>query len=249
MKSFFDPAIKDIINLIIRQLDSAGITYSNPLDALFLIGGFCSSRYLQNMVINHPKIKPRVKQMPQMSQPEGAILQGAAWFAFDKNVIPVRRAPASLGVQALRPYNFNIDDISEVANPSEKSENWKVNKKFFAFVHLGQSIPVGSVFPQKLSIRDGGHKTCISVYKSSHLEPKDTTERGCEMIGSFDIDISPWSHTCPEWNGKNFTVSIEFGDLELWVKVVPVLKPNCQLKQERLNAVQLSTAMTFRELS
>ncbi|KAJ1553354.1 hypothetical protein HK096_008191, partial [Nowakowskiella sp. JEL0078] len=244
MKSFFDPAINDIINLIVKQLDAAKITSSNPLDALFLIGGFCSSRYLQNMVINHPKIKPRVMQMPQIPQPEGAVLQGAAWFAYDKNVIPIRKAPASLGVQTLRPFNYRTDDISEVINISERHEDWVVYKNFLEFVHLGQSIPLGSVFPHTLTIRAGGRNASILVFKSSLFETKDTTETGCEELGSFDIDISPWIHTCPEWDGKNFTVSIEFGDLELWVKVTPILKPNHQLRQDRLNAVQLSNAMT-----
>jgi hypothetical protein len=40
MKSFFDPIVNSIRFLIIRQLDEANATYENPLDFLFLVGGF-----------------------------------------------------------------------------------------------------------------------------------------------------------------------------------------------------------------
>lgn len=40
MKSFFDPVVTSIIFLIARQLDEAHATPENPVDFLFLVGGF-----------------------------------------------------------------------------------------------------------------------------------------------------------------------------------------------------------------
>ncbi|KAJ3122655.1 hypothetical protein HK098_002695 [Nowakowskiella sp. JEL0407] len=248
MKRFFDPAVNDIVKMVLKQLDSANATPTNKLDALFLLGGFCSSPYLRDKVTNNYSISSRVSKMPSIPQPEGAVVQGAAWYALDKSVIAMRKAPVTMGLRIARPYDVRKDNPAEVFNSSDPINNWRVYKGFMKFVRVGQSIPVGSSFPHKAHIHQG-HQANIEILKSELIaDPVDAQDPGVSTMGLFRLDISPWYRICPEWNGTTFNIAIEFGDLELRVKISPVLHEGLIVSQERMQSLTLSTTLTSMEL-
>jgi molecular chaperone DnaK (HSP70) len=74
MKSIFEPVVQKIFDLIKLQLDNAQETCS----AMFLVGGFSDSRYLQKRIIE--EFKQRVNNISVPTQPMAAISRGAAIY-------------------------------------------------------------------------------------------------------------------------------------------------------------------------
>ncbi|KAJ3125822.1 hypothetical protein HK098_008210 [Nowakowskiella sp. JEL0407] len=247
LKSFFDPAVEEILRMVIKQLDQAGKTPFNKLDALVMIGGFCNSPYLRDRVLKHPQIAPRVSKFPKIPEPESAVVQGASWYAFDKGFVSERKSRFTLGLKVIRPFNSFKDRPEDVQNPSDPRSNWKINRGFSKFVEMGQSIPSGSSYSKHVEIFKGASKSTIEILKSIKVDATDVDEEGVNSIGHFKIDVKIWHTTCPNWNKKTFKVNIEFSELELWVKVIPTLSAGKTMTDQELDMVSLTTTLQIDE--
>ncbi|CAG8471177.1 2338_t:CDS:2 [Funneliformis caledonium] len=76
LRSIFDPFIENIIQLIHRELDG----YREKCLALFLIGSFCESKYLQNRIKNNFQHRIYIS-VP--THPMDTITQGAVKYGLD----------------------------------------------------------------------------------------------------------------------------------------------------------------------
>jgi molecular chaperone DnaK (HSP70) len=74
MKSIFEPVVQKILDLIKLQLDNAQETCS----AMFLVGGFSESKYLQKRI--KQEFSHRVNSISVPTQPVAAISRGAAIY-------------------------------------------------------------------------------------------------------------------------------------------------------------------------
>ena len=93
MKTIFDPVIKRILDLIKNQLDDARETCS----AMFLVGGFSESIYLQNRI--KKEFRHKVKNISVPPQPMAAIARGATVYGLEC-VINSRVLRYTYGVRA-----------------------------------------------------------------------------------------------------------------------------------------------------
>ncbi|KAJ3118343.1 hypothetical protein HK098_005966 [Nowakowskiella sp. JEL0407] len=249
LKSFFDPAVQEITKMVINQLDASGKTSYNQLDALVMIGGFCNNQYLRDTILKHPKIAPRVKSVPNIPEPESAVVQGASWYAFDRGFVSERKSRFTLGIRVLRPFNQWKDRQIDVVNLNDPQREWKVNRGFSKFVEIGQSVSYGSVYTQTVQIFKGVQRANVEILKSDKLKDvTDMDEGGVTSAGQFNIDVSEWLYTCPKWNRLSLTVNIEFGELELWVKVLPVLQAGQYMSEQELESVAIRTTMKIDEV-
>jgi molecular chaperone DnaK (HSP70) len=74
MKTIFEPVIKRILDMIQRQLDNGQETCS----AMFLVGGFSESKYLQNRIKQEFRHQVNIISVP--IQPIAAIARGATIY-------------------------------------------------------------------------------------------------------------------------------------------------------------------------
>ncbi|KAJ3125821.1 hypothetical protein HK098_008209 [Nowakowskiella sp. JEL0407] len=248
LKSFFDPVVDEIVRRLIKQLDASGRTSSNKLDALVLIGGFCNSRYLRDKILSNPKIAPRIASVPDIPEAESAVVKGAAWYAFDKGTVTSRKSRYTLGMRTLRPFNVWKDRQMEVLNLNDAKELWKVNRGFTKFVEIGESIYDGSVFSQKTQIFKGVLSATVEILKSDVLKDVyDMDDQGVSSVGLFKINLSSWVTNCPKWNQRTMIINVEFGELELWVRVVPVLQEGFTMSGRELAEVTISTTLQIHD--
>ncbi|RGB36478.1 hypothetical protein C1646_814007 [Rhizophagus diaphanus] len=85
VKRMFDPVINKIIKLIYEQLNNSG-----PISAMFLIGGFSESKYLQKRIREEFSSKVKNINISVPSQPAAAILRGAVEYGLDMKKIKIR---------------------------------------------------------------------------------------------------------------------------------------------------------------
>src|ERR1051325_8428593 len=77
MKSIFEPVVQKILRLIKAQLDSTQETCS----AMFLVGGFSESKYLQKRIKQKFSHQDNIISVP--TQPMAAIARGAAIYGLE----------------------------------------------------------------------------------------------------------------------------------------------------------------------
>ncbi|PKY34709.1 hypothetical protein RhiirB3_167195 [Rhizophagus irregularis] len=82
----FDPVINKIIKLIHEQLNNSG-----PISAMFLIGGFSESKYLQKRIREEFSSKVKNSNISVPSQPVVASLRGALEYGLNMKKIKTRR--------------------------------------------------------------------------------------------------------------------------------------------------------------
>ncbi len=83
VKAMFDPVINKIIRLIRGQLDA-----SSSCSAMFLVGGFSESQYLQTRV--KAEFQTLVSNISVPQQPIAAIVRGAVDYGLNMDTIKTR---------------------------------------------------------------------------------------------------------------------------------------------------------------
>ncbi|KAJ3117618.1 Heat shock 70 kDa protein 12A [Nowakowskiella sp. JEL0407] len=227
LKSFFDPAVQEITKMVINQLDASGKTSYNQLDALVMIGGFCNNRYLRDTILKHPKIAPRVKSVANIPEPDSVVVRGASWYAFDRGFVSERKSRFTLGIRVLRPFNPQKDRQIDVVNRNDPVSEWIVNRGFREFVQIGDSIYHGSAYMHTVQFFKGSLIAKIEILKSDKSKNvTDTDEDGVSIAGQFNLD---------------------FGELELWIKLLPILKFGEFMSEKELESVAIRTTMKIAE--
>ncbi|KAI8804190.1 hypothetical protein BJ742DRAFT_906058 [Cladochytrium replicatum] len=226
MKRFFDPAVDAIVAMVGDQLEEVKGQKSEPIDYLFLVGGFCSNQYLRRRLLTDERIRGRFREVPTIEQPEGAVLEGAAWYAWNSNTVARRKARVTLGVKLGRPYDAEVDRLEDVVNPNDPKERWAVYKRFHVFVRRGDPVDHGATYTRDNFTIMGGKPTVdVVVYGSMESEPRDVTDPQCEVVGKVTVDTRRWSSggEVGSWDPRKntFRIEIEYGNVEIWVRARP----------------------------
>ncbi|CAG8779606.1 15387_t:CDS:2, partial [Racocetra persica] len=106
VKEMFDPVITKIITLIYGQLSAC-----RNCSAMFLVGGFSESEYLQMRIKEEFKQKVNIISVP--TQPITAILKGAVKFGLKENIILDRVLKWTYGTPIVRKWE-NTDPEDRV---------------------------------------------------------------------------------------------------------------------------------------
>ncbi|KAJ3365068.1 hypothetical protein GGF32_000248 [Allomyces javanicus] len=235
MKSFFDPVVGEIIDLISGQLEQArnldGANKIEKVDYLYLVGGFGSNRYLQDRIKENPSIKTMVGSVVLLQRPEAAVVRGAVWFCINSQSIRKRRARQTIGIGVQREFDPSRDLNSEItfrdpANPSRAF----VSKAVLCFLSKGDLVSSNASY-KKTGFRvprNGQPSISVNVFVSNEVPPsaKGMTNvqnpnriemKDCRLLGKITIDL----RDLPPTNDQTtFTIEFRHGRVELSVRIV-----------------------------
>jgi molecular chaperone DnaK (HSP70) len=232
IKKMFDPIVDRIIRLIYVQLSNNQKTCS----AMFLVGGFSESKYLQKKIRDEFRRKVNIISVP--GQPEAAIVRGAAIYGLSlKNssktdemnnyafAIHTRVLTFTYGIKVLGIWK-------EGEHPPHRRIHGNRIYLFDPFVTRGTQVEVGKESLPKsgytpLNPSQTGLK--FELYKTSKYEVKyfeededkdDEDENGdenedkknkMELVGTLRIDL-PDIHLA---RNRPVTFGFYFGDMEI----------------------------------
>jgi molecular chaperone DnaK (HSP70) len=203
LKSMFDPVIGKIIRLIRGQINSS----KDKCSAIFLVGGFSESKYLQMRVKEEfGKLVPPII-VPK--QPIAAIVRGACDYGLKMSTIVDRTLKYTYGIQIGRTWK-------EGDPPSQKVPHiYNYTYTFDRLVIRGTKVGVDQEFIRTYVPPEPG-TTALSfqIYKTTELNAEFCNEPGMKLHGGFTIDL-PDVHL---GKGRRVEFSLIFGKMELVAK-------------------------------
>ncbi|CAG8520485.1 1280_t:CDS:2, partial [Dentiscutata heterogama] len=196
VKSFFDPVVEQIIDLINEQLKKI-----DKCSIIFLVGGFSESKYLQ------AKIKERFSsyKVAVPPHPVAAIVRGAVEYGLDIDTIKTRVLKWTYGVEAYEKFKEGIDP------QSRKNKDGYV-LRFSLLAKRGTEVDVNQTFSKKLTPkRPNQKKAFVEFFYTSKYTPKYCNEPEIHKLGTVAIDL-PDTHL-----GLNrpVLVTLCFGKMEM----------------------------------
>jgi hypothetical protein len=206
LKSMFDPVIGKIIRLIRGQINSS----KDKCSAIFLVGGFSESKYLQVRVKEEfGKLVPSIT-VPK--QPIAAIVRGACDYGLKMSTIVDRTLKYTYGFKTHRDW--------EDGDPIDRKKNFKGNDgtKIAIFDHLatrGTKVGVDEEFRTVVHPAQPDQiRMSFMVYITTESSAEFCDEPGMKLLGTLKIDL-PDTHLGLD---RDVEFSLIFGKMELVAK-------------------------------
>jgi molecular chaperone DnaK (HSP70) len=212
IKSLFDPVVDRIIKLIQVQLDNNRETCS----AMFLVGGFSQSKYLQKRI--KQKFQQRVKNISVPAHPIAAISRGAALYGLSmKNSEP--------NSEITYPSKFVIDErMLKYTYGIRVSPKWKEGdpikrrrsngriRKFRCIARRGTAVKVDQEFTvMQLPASPNQDSIEFHIYYTTEYDAQYCDEDGMEKLGSLSVSL-PDVHLGTE---RPILFGLTFGRMEI----------------------------------
>ncbi|CAJ0751588.1 4023_t:CDS:2 [Entrophospora sp. SA101] len=175
MKSFFDPVINRIIRLIDKQLENV-----EECSAMFLVGGFSESRYLQNVI--KKEFHDRVKNISVPRHPMIAVVKGAVEYGLNMKCVKNRVLKKTYGVKMFKGDLLTVF-LTEVILDT-KIPN------FHTLVTRGTKVDVDEEFSVIGTPLHPNSKTVsIEIFETLSCAPKFFDEPGMRQLGKIKVDL------------------------------------------------------------
>ncbi|CAJ0823307.1 14510_t:CDS:2 [Entrophospora sp. SA101] len=175
MKSFFDPVINRIIGLIDKQLE-----HVEECSAMFLVGGFSESRYLQNVI--KKEFHDRVKNISVPRHPMIAVVKGAVEYGLNMKCVKNRVLKKTYGVKMFKGDLLTVF-LSEVILDTKVPN-------FHPLVTRGTKVDVDEEFSVIGSPLHPSSKTVsIQIFETLSRNPKFYDEPGMRELGKIKVDL------------------------------------------------------------
>ncbi|GES81264.1 hypothetical protein GLOIN_2v1030945 [Rhizophagus clarus] len=205
LKSMFDPVIGKIIRLIRGQLDSS----KDKCSAIFLVGGFSESKYLQMRV--KEEFGRLVPSIIIPKQPVAAIVRGACDYGLEMSTIVDRTLKYTYGFRTHRNW-VDGDPIYRRKSVEGVGPHIAV---FHCFVARGTRVGVNEEFRTvTVPLKPDQTEITFKIYITTKSSAEFCDEPDMKLLGTLEIDL-PDAHL-----GKNRSVefSLIFGKIELVAK-------------------------------
>ncbi|KAF0553896.1 actin-like ATPase domain-containing protein [Gigaspora margarita] len=172
VKKMFDPVIERITQLVRLQLQNC----RNTCSAIFMVGGFGASRYLQERI--KKEFKNDVKYILTPPKPVAAVVSGAIVYGLRNNANASVKVPLSGPIILDRvlkyTYGTNILRSNEFSILANRGAQARIDQKFEStFVPL---IPNQSTMSFK-------------IYITQNNEPKYCYEEGVQFLGELKVNL------------------------------------------------------------
>ncbi|CAB5127500.1 actin-like ATPase domain-containing protein [Rhizophagus irregularis] len=212
-KSMFDPIIDRIIRMIQVQLDNS----SDECSAIFLVGGFGQSRYLQERI--EKKFSHLVKNVSIPNQPIAAIVRGAAIYGKSlqrsrnlknmnnvKCVIATRVLNHTFGIKLHPIWNPFGDPINRLTADGRIA-------KFCCIVERKTEVTIDQEFKVEdvLPVYSNQTKLRFEIFYTKEQSADYCDEPGMKLLGNLRIDL-PDVHL---GTNRPCTFCLSFGDMEI----------------------------------
>ncbi|RIA97905.1 hypothetical protein C1645_801499 [Glomus cerebriforme] len=198
VKEMFDPVINKIINLIKEQLNST----KDRCAAMFLVGGFSESKYLQTRV--KQEFRQRVPNISVPKQPMAAIVRGAVDYGLNTKVIKSRVLKYT--------YGTKTSPLWQSGDPKHRKEKDGRIYKFYTLAEKGRHVDVDEEVSHSFSVARADQRSMdMDIYVSRNSSVKYCDEEGVELLGNFSVQMQD-THL-----GINRSVlyTLRFGEMEI----------------------------------
>ncbi|CAG8519124.1 8872_t:CDS:10 [Cetraspora pellucida] len=172
VKEMFDPIVERIIRLIKVQLEN-----SHTCSAIFMVGGFSESKYLQNRV--QTEFQDKVAHILVPPEPTAAVVRGAVIYGLRMN-------PSFYNIQdpSIKPiiknrilkftYGVEVGMISRFSTLAKRGTTTEVNQKF-----NGTFVPL---FAYQSAMK-------FRIFITQKHEVECCLEEGVELLGELLVDL------------------------------------------------------------
>ncbi|PKC12622.1 hypothetical protein RhiirA5_463020 [Rhizophagus irregularis] len=207
IKAMFDPVVDRIIKLIHSQLSNA----REECSAMFLVGGFSGSIYLQNRI--KQEFQHRVKNISVPTNPIAAISRGAVMFgsSLKNSENNIKKINLVIHSRVLRyTYGIQVRNYWNEGDPVErKMRNGRIDR-FSCIVRRGQCVSFDQVFPKIFTpLSPMQKKVCFRIHYTKEYDALYCDEPGMELLGTLTIYLHG-SGTL-----DNLSLAFTFGRLEI----------------------------------
>ncbi|RIA82248.1 hypothetical protein C1645_809689 [Glomus cerebriforme] len=211
IKSMFDPIVERIIKMIQVQLDNNRETCS----AIFLVGGFSQSKYLQNRI--RQEFQNRVKTISVPTFPIAAISRGAALYGLSmiNSKFDLDRTMSSkfvINERVLKyTYGFKVSRKWKDEDPIEKRDNGRIHK-FRSMVQRGTVVKLDQEFTSvQTPVYPDQDIINFPIYCTTEYDAQYCDEDGMELLGNLSIYL-------PDVNlgiKRSILFALKFGQMEI----------------------------------
>ncbi|RIA82247.1 hypothetical protein C1645_881135 [Glomus cerebriforme] len=189
IKSMFDPIIERIIKLIQVQFDNTRETCS----AIFLVGGFSQSKYLQTRI--NQEFQHRVKNISVSTNPIAAISRGATLYGLSIknsafNLDRMSSLKFVIDNRVLKyTYGIRIYPEWEDGDPIERRDNGRIYK-FCCMAQRGTVVKPDQEFTSvQYPIYPDQDAINFHVYYTTKYSAQYCDEDGMELLGNLLISL------------------------------------------------------------
>ncbi|CAG8440637.1 uncharacterized protein OCT59_009847 [Rhizophagus irregularis] len=213
MKSMFDPVIDRIIGLIRAQLENA----REKCSAMFLVGGFSESKYLQKRI--KKEFQKDVDRISVPSNPIAAISRGAAIYgvSFNDNAENSNNTDEIRCIISSRvlKFTYGIKTIS-LWREDDPEEKRILDGHIYRFtpvakrgttLSVNEEVTIDQLTPFYPSQMDG----TFEVYYTREYDGNFCDEPGMELLGTLEIDLPDPHLGC----NRFVTFGLKFGGMEI----------------------------------
>ncbi|KAF9119715.1 hypothetical protein BGW39_011969 [Mortierella sp. 14UC] len=201
----FDPVVKDVLDLIEHQLKQT------HCEAIFLVGGFGSSRYLFDRVTAKFATSGRQVRVPPRA--ELAVVRGAVTYGLHQGSIISRVARRWYGVDSAMDFVQGVDP--EEKKTLSRDGTTRCKDRFSVYIHPGQSVALGECVTKKYMTWCYPRPLDCPLYVSdSAEEPRYVDEPSVKKLGDFQIPMPDIPGMMP---GSEVLVEVKmhFGETEV----------------------------------
>lgn len=202
--------IQEQVELICYTINKILKNSEKEIDTVIRVGGYFSNEILKLSIANN---LPKIKHFLDPSEPCLAVNQGAVLFGKKSDFINIRKAKYTIGVSCRFKWDKKLygDQVKKVPSPFNNFL-W-VENCFDKFVEKEQNLHFGEI--TKHSFQMNSPKCIFEIFRTEKLNPKFTTEKGLENIGTISFDIEKDKITVDE---RDIECSMKFGGTYLVFK-------------------------------
>nr|CAG8558965.1 2140_t:CDS:2 [Entrophospora candida] len=189
VKSFFDPIIERIIEMIRVQLDSSKCDCS----AIFLVGGFSQSMYLQVRI--RGEFSCRVPNISVPSNPIAAVCRGASIYGlslFNNNYLGLFDGDKFVINNRVLKYTYGIGICARwrEGDPPERRSRDNYIRKFERLAKRGQIVKIDKEFSDSYApIKPEQTSINFIIYYTKENDAKYPDDPGLKVLGNLRISL------------------------------------------------------------
>ncbi|GES97268.1 hypothetical protein GLOIN_2v1838167 [Rhizophagus clarus] len=214
IKSMFDPIIDRIFEMIRIQLKN-----SEKCSAIFLVGGFGQSKYLQKKV--EKEFGKLVENISIPNQPIAAVMRGAAIYGKSlyesKNLKNMNNSKCVIATRVLK-YTFGIkvSPLWEYGDPPDRlTSNGRIHKfRCIAERETNSTTDQEFIVEDLVPISTDQTEMSFDIYYTKEQNPVYCDEPGMKLLGELLISL-PDVHL---GTNRPCTFCLSFGDMEIKVR-------------------------------
>ncbi|KAF8946668.1 hypothetical protein BGZ47_011664 [Haplosporangium gracile] len=181
-REVFDPVVDDVLRLIQHQLQQTNFN----CQAIFMVGGFGSSGYLNTRV--RAEFGNRVGLIAMPPRAELAVVRGAALAGISPRVVAARVARRFYGVDSLMSFEFGVDMPHKQVRDNEG--HMRARDRFSVYVVPGQQIGIDECITKRYVTYQYPNPINSPLYACSAMNlPRYVDSPLVEKIGDFLIPL------------------------------------------------------------